>query len=148
MKWSFLLELLSKLGFPPLFVSWIRECITTPKFSLNINGELAGFFGGTRGLRHGDPLSPYLFAIIMDALSMLIQKNIGNSQREGIPFDYHWRCKKRGITHLCFADDLMLCGGVIHSVQILCQSLQGYYSLLGLMPNKKKSIVFIAGRNQ
>ena len=55
-NWSYLLGLLSKLGFLPQFIGWIWECITSPRYSININGELFGFFGATRGLRQGDPL--------------------------------------------------------------------------------------------
>ena len=87
-KWSFLLNLLSKLGFPSKFIGWIQQCITTLKFSVSINGELAGFFGSSRGLRQGDPLSSYLFVLTMDALSMLAQKRIGEGRE---PFIYHWR---------------------------------------------------------
>ena len=147
-KWSFLLDLLYKMGFPSRFIEWIRECITTPKFSININGELIGFFGATRGLRQGDPLSPYLFAIIMDALSMLIHKKIEEEVLAGNPFEYHWRCKKTKLSHLCFADDLMLfCGGSISSVDLLHRALQEFCSLSGLLPNKEKSNIFIAGNN-
>ena len=68
---------------------------------------------------------------------------------EGLPFDYHWRCKKIRITHLCFADDLMIfCEGSLQSVELLQQSLQEFYALSGLLPNKGKSCIFIAGRNQ
>ena len=88
-KWDFLMELLFKLGFPPCFIGWVRGCITSPKYSININGEFVGFFGVTRGLRQGGPLSPYLFTIIMDALSMLISKNIEVQRLAGNPFDYH-----------------------------------------------------------
>ena len=84
-KWSFLLELLIKMGFPSRFIDWVRTCISTPRYSLNINGELVGFFGASRGLRQGDPLSPYLFAIIMDALSMLIHQNIEEARLAGNP---------------------------------------------------------------
>ena len=119
-KWDFLLELLFKLGFPPRFIEWIHAFITSSKYSININGELVGFFGATRGLRQGDPLSPYLFTIIMDDLSMLISKNIEAQRLAGNPFDYHWRCQKTGLTHLCFADDLLLfCGGSFSSVELL-----------------------------
>ena len=148
-KWSFLLELMENLGFPSTFIGWVRTCISSPKYSININGELVGFFGASRGLRQGDPLSPYLFTIIMDALSMLIRQNIEKNRLAGTHFDYHWRCQKTKLTHLCFADDLLLfCGGSLTSVKILHNALQEFYSLSGLHPNNGKSNVFIAGRNQ
>ncbi|RVX11625.1 hypothetical protein CK203_015803 [Vitis vinifera] len=53
---------------------WIRWCISTASFSVMINGSPAGFFQSTRGLRQGDPISPYLFVLGMEALSCLINK--------------------------------------------------------------------------
>ena len=50
-NWKFLLDILSLMGFPCMFIKWISECVTTPIFSININGELAGFFESSRGLR-------------------------------------------------------------------------------------------------
>lgn len=58
-SWDFVLKLLDTQNFPPIFVTWIRECITTPRFSVAINGELAGFFPGKKGLHQGDSISPY-----------------------------------------------------------------------------------------
>ena len=49
-RWDFLLNLLITMGFPSRFIAWIMECITTPQFSVNINGELAGFFGSSRSI--------------------------------------------------------------------------------------------------
>ena len=72
--WSFLLDLLLLLGFPTRFINWIRVCLSTSKFSININGELVGFFSSSRGLRQGDLLSSYLFVIIMELLSMMLNK--------------------------------------------------------------------------
>ena len=108
MNWDFLLNLLAALVFPSKFPTWIKECITTPRFSININGELARFFGSTRGLHQGDPLSSYLFVIILEGLSMLIHQKVEDFAHQGYPFEYHRRCSSSRITHLCFADDLIL----------------------------------------
>lgn len=48
-NWGFLIEILMRYGFPPKFIHWVEICITTPKFSISINGELEGFFRSFRG---------------------------------------------------------------------------------------------------
>ena len=57
--WHYLRLLLQAYGFPASMICSIMECVTSVRYSIQINGEMVGFFPGTRGLRQGDPLSPY-----------------------------------------------------------------------------------------
>ena len=71
-NWSFLMYLLQRCGFLDMWRKWIICCISIVKFSILINGSLLDFFGSTRGIRQGDPLSPLLFDVFMEALSHLL----------------------------------------------------------------------------
>lgn len=73
-QWYFLLNTLKALGLPDRFIHWISLCITTASFSVQINGELAGYFQSKRGLRQGCSLSPYLFVVCMNVLSKMIDE--------------------------------------------------------------------------
>lgn len=53
-NWDFIIQILRTADFPPVFINWISQCLTTTSFSINVNGELCGFFKGTRGLRQGE----------------------------------------------------------------------------------------------
>lgn len=68
------IDISKAMEFPAKFIHWISLCITTPSFSVQVNGKLAGYFQSTRGLRKGCALSTYLFVICMNVLSKLLDK--------------------------------------------------------------------------
>ncbi|GKA68670.1 putative RNA-directed DNA polymerase [Tanacetum coccineum] len=91
------------------------------------------------GLRQGDPLSPYLFTLVMEVLNLMIKRNVSMNPQ----FKYHWQCKDLKLTHLCFADDLMLfCHGDSKSVDVLKKAIDEFGSVSGLFPSFPKSTVF------
>ncbi|XP_020240887.1 uncharacterized protein LOC109819544 [Asparagus officinalis] len=140
-SWNFLHEMLKGLGFPKRIVDWIMVCISTPKYSISLNGTLHGYFKGERGLRQGDPLSPYLFILGMEYLSRSLDLLKQDKQ-----FKYHPRCGKMKITHLIFADDLLLFGkGDLYSVKKLYQCVTDFGNVSGLEANKEKSSIFFGG---
>ncbi|XP_048489728.1 uncharacterized protein LOC125491683 [Beta vulgaris subsp. vulgaris] len=137
-SWKFIEELLMKLKFTDKFRKWIITCITTPTFSLSINGCLVGFLKGRKGLRQGDPISPLLFVLVMEYFSRILQK-VGKKEN----FGFHHRCKELRLNHLIFADDLMLfCKGDIQSVTLMVRALKAFSDAAGLQANQMKSAIY------
>ena len=140
-NWDYIVQGLQNIGIRPDMVNWIKTCITTPYFSININGELQGWFRSSRGIRQGDPLSPYLFVLAMEGLNGHLR---GASTNPG--FKFHWRCKPNNITNICFADDILIFSHAdTVSVGIIKQALNDFMDKSGMSINLAKSSLFITG---
>lgn len=121
-------DILKHYGFHEKMIGWIMQCVTTVSFSININGNIHGFFKGKRGLRQGCPMSSFLFTLVMEVLNLIIKHRI----RESGCFKYHRDCERLQITHLCFADDLLIfCKGDTNYVQIIHDSLEEFKRVSG-----------------
>lgn len=109
------------MRFPNTVVNWIKSCLCSSRFSIKLNGIIHGYFAGTKGLRQGDPMSPYIFALCMNILSGILKKPPPS-------FDFHWRCKDLKINHLFFADDvLFFARGNKASVEHIMNSISTFF---------------------
>ena len=82
-NWGFLTHLLERCGFFDKWRRWISFCLSNVHFSILINGSPYGFFGSSRGLRQGDPLSPFLFILVMEAFSRMLDKAVLQGRLSG-----------------------------------------------------------------
>ncbi len=103
-EWKFLERVMQQMGFHPKWVTLMTECISTVSYSILINGAPHSFIKPSRGLRQGDPLSPYLFLLCAEGFHSLIHKAQLTGDLKGVSISI------RGpkITHLFFADDSLL----------------------------------------
>lgn len=97
LEWSFMESVMCEIGFPTKFAGWLMACVTLVSFYILINGIPCKPFGSKKGLRQGDPMSPFLFALGMEYLSRCLMQLKGKTG-----FHYHPRCAKLNITHLMF----------------------------------------------
>ncbi|GKC93942.1 hypothetical protein Tco_1159384 [Tanacetum coccineum] len=115
------------------------ECVTTTSFSISINGSLHGHFKGRRGLRQGDLISPYLFTIVMEVLTLMLKRRV----REVDGFTFHWYCSEMELINLCFVDDLFLFAhGDVQSAKRIMESLDKFKLVYGLTPSLPKSTAY------
>ncbi|XP_022039949.1 uncharacterized protein LOC110942480 [Helianthus annuus] len=126
--WRFLKSVLLGFGFHGKMVDWIMVLVSTASFSICVNGSMHGFFKGSRGLRQGDPISPYLFTLVMEVLTAILQHAV----RIDSSFKFHNKCERQQIINLCFADDLFIFArGEVNLARCILTSLSNFTKMSG-----------------
>jgi hypothetical protein len=143
LEWGILRATLNSMSFPQNLTNTIMLCVSTVSFSILINGKPSKCFQPERGLRQGDPLSPYLFILCADVLSALITK----AQERKLIHGVKVAPGAPEITHLFFADDsLMFCRATNDEANTMKQLITQYQQASGQLVNYNKSEILFSKR--
>ena len=130
-----------KLGFSEQWVKLLILCVTTVSYSILVNGEPKGMIHPTRGIRQGDPLSPFLFLLCTEGLHGLINQASLSGEIQG----YQLCRNSPKLTHLLFADDsLLFCRATVQECQKVLEILEKYGRCSGQQINKNKTTIFFS----
>ena len=132
---------MEKLGFDPGWIEMIMQCVSSVSYKIRFNGTETEDILPTRGLRQGDPLSPYLFLLCSEGLSNMLAHEEEVGGLEGIKV-----CRNApSISHLLFTDDsLILMKANTQNANALRRVLDLYCASSGQLVSTAKSSVFSA----
>ena len=137
LEWDYIQKCLQLHGFHPTWIKWVMECISSVSYSLLINGEPSGLIKPSRGIRQGDPLSPYIFLLCMEALTNSLSIASRNP-KGGIGIKICLRSER--LPCLMFADDcLLFCKAETAACWHLKNILDTFCDTLGQLINYHKS---------
>ena len=138
-NWNFLKVVLLSMNFGTTLVNWIMKCVSTIQYSLLVNGSHSKPFHPSRGIRQGDPISPYLFLFCANTLSLALTKEENQKNLKGV------KIGRNGFsfTHILFAEDsFIFFQNDNRSLTALKKTILWYCSLFGQSINFNKSELF------
>ena len=130
-EWCFLEQCLLAFGFNPDWVKLVMSCVKGVTYRYKINGIPSSRILPNRGLRQGDPLSPYLFILAMESLSYMLKK----AEAEGKIHGLKVTPTSPSLSHLFFADDIILFAKVNDEVYTLIDILNKFTGASGQLIN-------------
>ncbi|GAU27954.1 hypothetical protein TSUD_146720 [Trifolium subterraneum] len=137
--WGYLDAVMGRMSFPISRRKWMKKCICTASASVLVNGSPTEEFPLERGLRQGDPLSPFLFLLAAEGLNVLMQAMVEHHFFSGYSFGMQ---NPISISHLQFADDTLLLGTKCWAnVHALRAALVLFETMSGLKVNFNKSML-------
>ncbi|RVW33934.1 Transposon TX1 uncharacterized 149 kDa protein [Vitis vinifera] len=138
-KWDFLDHVLEKKGFSPRWRKWMSGCLSSVSFAILVNGSAKGWVKASRGLRQGDPLSPFLFTLVADVLSRMLMRAEERNMLEGFRVGRN----RTRVSHLQFADDtIFFSNSREEELQTLKSLLLVFGHISGLKVNLNKSSIY------
>eukprot|EP00253_Pinus_taeda_P018458 PITA_18458 len=139
LSWKYLETILKSFGFCDRWVNWVLSMIYTPNFSILLNGAPTTTFSATRGLRQGDPLSPFLFIIAAEGLGRYFKKELRERKIQGLRL---WG-NQTTVTHQQFVDDIMIYyKAILKEVKRIKKILEIFMEGSGMEVNNEKSKTF------
>lgn len=103
-NWEYLFNMMSSFGFQDKWIRWMKVCIQSVRVSVLVNGSPTNEFCPEKGLRQGDPLSPFLFNIVAEGLNILFQRAKALELIKGVVIGL----REVNVTHLQFTDDTIV----------------------------------------
>lgn len=140
-EWSFLEDIMRRLGFADQWISLLMACVRSSTYSVLVNGNPLGKIHPTRGLRQGDPLSPYSFLLCVEGLSAMLTRAEIEGRITWVPISF----KVTRLSHLFFADDsLLFCRATFSKWGYIHRILQSYERASDQKFNSNKTSIFFS----
>ena len=102
-RWDFLIDMLQRLGFHNIWIRWVKGCLESSTISVLVNGSPTEEFKPLRGLRQGDPMTPFLFLVVAEGLAGLVRQATKQNMLTSVKVGR----KKIVCSMLQFADDTL-----------------------------------------
>ncbi|KAJ0469870.1 putative RNA-directed DNA polymerase [Helianthus annuus] len=134
--------MLTHMEFPARWISWIKGCLNSGFGSVLVNGSPTSEFKFKRGLRQGDPISPFLFIIAMEVINLFLNRASTDGSYQGFQLPNGGPI----LSNLCYADDVLFIGTWSDQNVVTINRLLRWIGLVtGLKINNRKCKLFGVG---